>query len=73
MKYFSIEFHGRYPVGALAVVEAEDAEQALILFQVQLSKSMPELVKYNKDLSIDDVQELDFRKQDCYILLDGDY
>lgn len=75
---YAIYFNGHYPVGSVAVVEAESIEQADDFFLAQLAKEEPCLVEKNDNTRNDSkcdykMEELNFYPQPCNILLDGEY
>lgn len=47
MKLYSVYFEGHYPIGAVAVVLAADKPQAKALFEAELEKEEPHLVREN--------------------------
>lgn len=67
MKTFTAEFDGLYPVGAVALVVAEDIHMALILLNKKLESDGLNPVK------ITDLKEQDNSTRRVDILLNGDY
>jgi hypothetical protein len=68
MKVFSCQFAGHYPVGAVALVSAEDISQARKLMEDELK-----LIGLPQDVTLDMLQEFGTDTQRVEILLDGDY
>jgi hypothetical protein len=67
MNIYTVEFNGYYPVGAVALVVAEDIDTALILINNKL-----------KLMGFRSVEKTDLKQQDnstrrVDILLDGNY
>jgi len=71
-KFYSINFVGHFPIGAVAVMIAQSKQEALDLFKLKLEQEEPTLASdnYNKNLKLENVVELTER---CTILNNGDY
>ena len=72
MSIYSIDFIGHYPVGAVAIVQAESEEQAKDRFLETLAKEEPYLAEGNTRDKIY-VTELHLDEVPCRILLNGEY
>jgi hypothetical protein len=70
-KFFEVRFVGHYPVGAVAVVEALDSDDAWEKFQAKIALDEPALWPQDRKKCI--VAQLDFKTNPCYILLNGNY
>lgn len=67
MNVYTVEFEGHYPVGAVALVVAEDREMALIWVNKKLKSLGFEEVELEK------IKQQDTTTRRVDILLDGDY
>ncbi len=69
MKVFSCnEFTGHYPVGASAVVIAENIEEAVAALQAKLTK-----VGLKQDIVPEQLDEINLNQPQVIILQDGQY
>lgn len=70
MKTFAIQFEGYWPVGAVAIVVAEDKDSAVLLMRSKLNE-----MKLNPEQEItdEDITEIDPNTSGVYVLLDGNY
>ena len=71
MKVFSCTFIGHYPVGACAIVVAESREDARKRFLDHVVDSS--LYHKNKDIKLENFEEIDQTVGGVTIILDGDY
>lgn len=70
-KVYTCEFAGYWPVGAVAVVVATNANHALALMAAKLEDMG--LSRNNTSLTTENLQELDTVTQGVNVLLDGEY
>ena len=67
MNVYTAEFRGAYPVGAVALIIAEDKHMALILLNEKLKS------EGFKSVDIEDIKQQDTSTRRVDILLNGDY
>ncbi len=71
LKLFSATFMGHYPVGACAVIFAENKQHALNLLIEDLTER--ELIKVNLKLGLADLSEIPSKDAASWVILDGEY
>ena len=69
-RFYSVQFVGHYPIGAVAVMIAHSKQEALNLFKLKLEQDEPTLVPFNAHITVESVTELTER---CTILNNGEY
>jgi len=68
MNVYTVEFDGYYPVGAVALVVAEDIDTAKIMVEKELAN-----IGIPQDVLVKDIKEQDTSTSRVDILLNGDY
>ncbi len=72
MKLWAIKYHGHSAKG-IAISRGKNKEIALGYFQNELANTEPDLVDFNKNLTVNSVEEIRLGFSGCEILLNGDY